>query len=240
MENFLNQKIGDVVAQDYRAAAVFNKYGIDFCCGGHKSIGSVLASTTVPVDDLQQELTTLLAQQQEEEQDFNAWSLTALAEYIIHTHHQYVRRHIPVLTGFLEKLQRVHGLRHPELKAVRDLFLESASALEHHMVKEEQVLFKYVLKMEEAQANHESLERPFFDSINNPIQVMLQEHSTESDNFQKIAQLTNNYSAPEDACTTYRVSFSMLKDFQDDLYKHIHLENNILFPKAIRLESELL
>ena len=139
---------------------------------------------------------------------------------------------------FLDKLCKVHGDRHPELFEINAIFNESARDLAAHLKKEELVLFPFIKQMVKAKISGEDVLQPHFGTVENPVNMMMHEHTTEGERFEKIAQLTHNYAPPADACNTYRVTFAMLQDFENDLHKHIHLENNILFPKSIKLEKE--
>jgi regulator of cell morphogenesis and NO signaling len=141
---------------------------------------------------------------------------------------------------YLNKICKVHGERHPELYEINKLFEECALELGHHLEKEEKVLFPFIEKMEESKSGNGQYFQPGFGSVQNPISMMIHEHEAEGNRFEKIAELTNNYTAPEDSCSTYRVALDMLKEFEQDLHKHIHLENNILFPKSIKLEETLI
>ncbi len=230
--------IGEMVAQDYRAAAVFKKYQIDFCCNGNRSLSEATEKKGISIEDISRELEQLDAHQGESI-DYGAWPLDLLADYVEKTHHRYIKEKSPILLQFLNKIQRVHGERHPELYEVYDLFEESAKDLAHHLEKEEQILFPFIRKMVEAQRSGTPLETAHFGSVENPVEMMKHEHDQEGERFRKIAELTDQYRFPEDACSTYQVSFKMLEEFQDDLHKHIHLENNILFLKAIELEKQL-
>jgi len=239
MENLINEKIGDVVANNFKTAAVFTKYGLDFCCGGQVSIGSVIEKKGINKAAILAELNTVLNESSNEQIDFNSWPSDLLAAYIVKTHHRYIREKTPVLLAYLNKVCRVHAERHPELHEINRLFEECALELGHHLEKEEKILFPFIEKMEESKNNNGQYVQPGFGSVQNPISMMIHEHETEGDRFGKIAELTNNYTAPEDACSTYKVAFEMLKEFEQDLHKHIHLENNILFPKSIKLEETL-
>ncbi|HMR18062.1 MAG TPA: iron-sulfur cluster repair di-iron protein [Sphingobacterium sp.] len=236
METLLDKRIGDVVAEDFRTAAVFSKFGIDFCCGGQQPIIAAATKKNLNVDNLQQELEKVLAIGTAQGIDYNAWPLDLLASYIVKIHHRYVGEKSPVLVGFLNKLCRVHGDRHPELFEVFRLFQECAVELGQHMEKEENILFPFIEEMEEAKSRNIAFENPYFGTVGNPINMMVHEHETEGRRFEKIAELTSNYTPPADACGTYRVTYAMLQEFEQDLHKHIHLENNILFPKSIVLE----
>ena len=234
----LKTQVGQFVADDFRTAAVFNKYGIDFCCKGQKTIESVCDQKGIDSNLLLDELQDVLKNSTAPSIDYNTWPLDLLAEYIEKKHHRYVEEKIPVLRQFLGKLCHVHGERHPELFEVNELFNASANELASHMKKEELILFPYVKKMVKAQLEHSDVQAPPFGTVKNPITMMMQEHDNEGERFVKIANLTNNYNPPSDACTTYRVTYAMLDEFEQDLHLHIHLENNILFPKAMKLEQQ--
>jgi regulator of cell morphogenesis and NO signaling len=234
-----DQTVGDIVARDYRAAEVFEKYRIDFCCQGGTSLEDACKARNVDPGQLRAELERALAEPQNQTIDFQAWSPDLLCDYIEKTHHRYVAQNIPLLEQYLDKVYRVHGGRHPELEEIYRLFEEVAAELESHMKKEEVILFPYVRDMVAQQMTGGDFPPPHFGSVQNPIQVMEQEHEFAGNHFHRIAELTDNYTAPDDACTTYRVAFLKLQEFEQDLHRHIHLENNILFPRAKALETEL-
>lgn len=229
--------IGDIVAEDFRTAAIFKKYGIDFCCKGGRTIEDACSSKKIDVNQIYEEINAL-PKQEGNSIDFNSWPLDLLVDYVEKTHHRYVEEKTPVLKAFLDKLCKVHGDRHPELFEIRVLFDESAGDLSAHMKKEELILFPFVRSMVKAKYNGEPIRAPHFGTVENPVDMMKHEHTVEGERFRKIAEITNEYTPPSDACNTYRVAFSMLQDFENDLHKHIHLENNILFPKAIKMEKE--
>ncbi|WP_158209330.1 iron-sulfur cluster repair di-iron protein [Myroides phaeus] len=233
-----NRTIGSFVAEDFRTAAVFNKYGIDFCCKGGRTLEEVCEKKKISQTDLEEELDKLLNQKAGNNIDFRAWPLDLLVDYIEKTHHRYVEEKIPVLLQFLNKLCKVHGERHPELFEVNNLFIGCAEELSQHLKKEELVLFPFVKQMVNATISGQSVQAPHFGTVQNPVSMMMHEHDGEGERFRKIAALTNNYTPPADACNTYKVTYAMLKEFEEDLHKHIHLENNILFPSAVALEQK--
>lgn len=239
MENLINEKIGDIVAKNFHAAAVFSKYGMDFCCGGQKSIKEAAEKKSVDLVKLQEELVAVLNEPNQSNIDYTAWPADLLASYIEKTHHRYVREKAPVILAYLNKLCQVHGARHPELLEVNKLFQESAKELNQHLLKEERILFPYIVQLINAEIDHTEPSETAFGTIANPIHMMEHEHDTEGERFEKIAKLTDNYTVPADGCSTYSVTYDMLKEFEEDLHKHIHLENNILFPKSIALERAL-
>lgn len=237
MENLIEKTIGEIVAKDFRTAAVFAGKKMDFCCGGHKTLKEVCETKNVDSDALIYELQQVLNSKSENSIDFQSWPLDLLASYIEKTHHRYVEQSTPALLQFLNKLCSVHGKNHPELYEINQLFNECASALQQHMHKEERILFPFIETMVNAKAHGKQLENPHFGTVNNPINMMIHEHEAEGERLAKIADLTSGYNPPADACNTYRVTYAMLEEFEKDLHKHIHLENNILFPKAIALEK---
>ncbi|HRP52867.1 MAG TPA: iron-sulfur cluster repair di-iron protein [Fluviicola sp.] len=236
MEITKENNIGELVALDYRTAPVFKKFGIDFCCNGNRSIEDACSKKNIDptsvVKSLQEATTTSTGTNT----DYNSWPLDLLADYIEKKHHRYVETKIMEIQPFLAKIVRVHGEKHPELAEIEKLFNESAGELTKHMKKEELILFPFIRKMVAAKQKGESIPTPHFGSVENPIDMMNHEHTIEGERFRQIAELSNNYTPPADGCNTYRVTFAMIQEFEDDLHLHIHLENNILFPKAIEME----
>tara|TARA_R110002050_G_scaffold57866_6_gene130204 strand:- start:7643 stop:8374 length:732 start_codon:yes stop_codon:yes gene_type:complete len=232
------KQIGQFVAEDFRTAAVFSKYSIDFCCNGDRTIGAVCEKKNIETNTLLEELYAILNSKTDQSIDYKSWPLDLLADYIEKKHHRYVEEKIPVLRQFLDKLCKVHGERHPELFKINELFTASSGELAAHMKKEELVLFPFVKKMVNAKSENSTIQSPQFGTVENPIAMMKEEHDNEGERFRKIAELSNNYTPPADACNTYQVTFAMLDEFEKDLHLHIHLENNILFPRAIKLEQQ--
>ncbi|EJG02927.1 iron-sulfur cluster repair di-iron protein [Flavobacterium sp. F52] len=238
MENLKNKTIGSFVAEDFRTAAVFSKYRIDFCCKGNRTVTEVCEKQNIDADALLENVLQVVQSENSGSIDFNSWPLDLLADYIEKTHHRYVEEKTNVLLPFLDKLCKVHGANHPELFKINELFIGCAGELSQHMKKEELILFPFVKRMVKTKESHGILSQPSFGTVSNPIAMMMHEHDNEGERFREIAALTDNYTPPADACTTYRVTFAMLKEFEEDLHKHIHLENNILFPKAVVLEKD--
>jgi regulator of cell morphogenesis and NO signaling len=229
--------IGELVAKDYRAATIFKKNNIDFCCNGNRTIENACIQKNLDADKMVEELNNLNQQAAQATNDYNSWPLDLLADYIEKKHHRYVETRIPEIMPFLEKVVRVHGENHPELYEVEKLFKESAGELTAHLKKEELILFPYIRKMVEAQQSGASVSS-HFGTVQNPIRAMMAEHDTEGERFRQIAALTNDYTPPADACNTFRVTYGLIQEFENDLHLHIHLENNILFPKSILLEEK--
>lgn len=230
MKNLASMKVSQIVAQNYKTAKVFTAHGIDFCCNGGIPLKEACQQKEVSLNTLVEKIEQAL--KEPEEINFSSMPIDTLAQYIVQTHHHYVRTTLPALTTYLTKLCQVHGERHPELFEIKALFMASAQELTQHMAKEEQVLFPYIQALAASVKGTYPLSEPHFGHIQNPISMMQAEHEQEGERFRKIATLSNNYTPPKGACQTYRVAFSVLQEFEHDLHKHIHLENNILFPKA--------
>ncbi len=230
--------VGELVADDYRTASVFKRHGVDFCCNGNKTIADACSQKAIESDGLIRELEEAVRKADGSVTDYKSWPLDLLADYIEKKHHRYVDARLLEITPFLEKIVRVHGDRHPELAEVEELFKASAGELTVHMKKEEFMLFPYIRKMVKAKSEGTPVQAPF-GTVQNPIQAMMDDHDGEGERFRRIAELTRDYTPPADACSTYRVTLSMLKEFEDDLHLHIHLENNILFPGAVHLEESM-
>ncbi len=232
--------VGEVVKINFKTAPLLQENNIDYCCGGNKTLAEASAEAGVDIEMLIAELTKIASQADPDTEYINSLELDELSDYIVKRHHAYVRKNIPFVKENLEKVCHKHGEAHPELYEIRQLFDQSAGELTMHMQKEEIVLFPYIAKMVKAREAGEKIKQPPFGRVNNPISNMIAEHETEGERFDKIAEISGGYAVPADACNTYRVMLSQLKEFGDDLHRHVHLENNILFPGAIELESKLI
>lgn len=232
--------IGELVTENYRTAPVFKKYGLDFCCKGGRTIADACAEKGIDPAPLLSDLDRARADRPDSTDVANTWPLDTLADHIVEVHHTYVREAIEQLMPFLDKVSRVHGDGHPELHKVREAFMASAHELTHHMHKEEMALFPYIRELARADREGRMPAPPMFGSVRNPIAMMRHEHEVEGDRFAEINELTSGYNPPSYACRTYQATFALLRDFEEDLHRHIHLENNILFPKAAQLEQSLL
>lgn len=240
MENLRNKTVGEIVKLDFRAADVFSSYGIDFCCGGKVSVADACAGSGSNEARVIADLEALQRQTGSAAHDFDSWNIGFLADYIQNTHHQYVSRAIPQILPLAQKVAEVHGANHSEVIRINELFQDLADELLSHMQKEEQILFPYIKKLVVAESAGKCGDPSCFGSILAPISVMEREHENAGVILKQLFNLSDGYTAPEDACNTFRVLYGKLKEFEDDLHRHIHLENNILFPKAIELEQALL
>ena len=232
--------IGELVASDFRKAEVFRKFGLDFCCGGNKSIKEACDEKGLDTIEVEKAIKAIDDQPKTMSQDFNNWELDFLADFIVNTHHKYVAASLPMLHEFSTKVAHVHGDNHPEVIEIAELFNAVAEELKMHIQKEEGLLFPYIKELVNAKKKNAPAEPSPFGSIQNPIRMMEAEHVSAGGNLERIHLLSNSFTPPEDACSSYKVLYGKLDEFEKDLHKHIHLENNILFPKAISLEKELL
>lgn len=229
--------IGELVAKDLRKAEVLKKFNIDFCCGGKKTLSQVCNDKQINIKDVELELEKINSTTKSASQNYNEWSLDFLVDYIMNTHHKYVKSSLPLILEYTAKVAKVHGKEHIEVITIYDLFKEAAEELNSHMMKEENVLFPYIKQL--VSEKNSINEGCSFGTIKNPIRMMEHEHDVVGNIFKTIRELSSDYTPPEDACTTYKLSYKKLEEFENDLHQHIHLENNILFPKSIKLESEL-
>jgi len=237
MENNVNSTVGEIVTKDFRTVSVFTEYGIDFCCGGNKTLQKACEEKSVNISELQKKLSEVTQTPKGNDIDFNSWDLDLLVDYIEKTYHSYIKEKTPILLQYLEKIREVHGENHPELKEIYDLFSHSAMDLSMHLQKEERILFPVIRQLAKAKNSGQHAERAHFGTIQNPIAAMKEEHVTEGARFDKISELSRGYAVPPDGCNTFRAAYELLSEFELNLHKHIHLENNILFPKAIELEQ---
>ena len=229
--------IRDIVANDYRAAAVFQRFGIDFCCGGDRTVSDACAAKGLPPTTVIEEIEAALATPEAGAPRFNEWDLPSLTSYIVANHHGYVRHAIPTLLQHTRKIAAVHGENHRELADVSALFDGVAEEMLMHMQKEERMLFPYIDALARAAMAGQPAPVAPFGSVQNPIRMMEMEHESAGNAMARINELTRGYQPPDDACTTYKVCLQELDAFERDLHAHVHLENNILFPKAASLEE---
>jgi regulator of cell morphogenesis and NO signaling len=239
MVEITERTVADVVTENIRTADVFKKHGIDFCCGGKVSIKSACEKKGVDYDQIINEL-AIAGEEKVYKEDFSWWDLEVLIDHIVEKHHAYVTDSIPILIQYAEKVAKVHGEHAPENIEISRLFKIVAAELASHMQKEEMILFPYIKNINAAKKSGVGIDTPHFATVENPIRMMEAEHEAVGDIFKNIRKLSNDYTPPEWACNTYRALYAKLEEFETDLHVHIHLENNILHPQAVKIESELL
>lgn len=230
--------VGEVAAAMPAATRVFEELGIDYCCGGGSTLESACKAKGISYEKVAASLAALQAHAPAAERDWRTAPLAELIGHIVTKHHGFVRSETPRLASLIAKVVGVHGRNHAELLRVQQVFAQVEQELTMHMMKEEQILFPAVIQMEEAKQHGRSPMPPMFGTVKNPIRVMIMEHDSAGDAFATMREATQNFTAPEDACVSYRTLYNALLEFEADLHQHIHLENNILFPRAIELEEQ--
>jgi regulator of cell morphogenesis and NO signaling len=230
-----SKSVRELVMENPAAARVFERLGIDYCCGGNKSLEDACRAARVAVEDVTSALgENLLAPV---DRDWQKTPLAELVQHIIDTHHAYTREEIKRLGPLIIKVISSHGANHPELLRVQSAFRELASELTTHMMKEEQILFPYLVEMEAAVRSKRPLPPAMFGTVQNPVRMMMMEHDSAGEELRELKKVTSGYAAPADGCITYETLYRALAAFEADLHQHIHLENNILFPRAVQLEE---
>lgn len=231
--------VRELALENPASTRVFEKLGIDYCCGGKKSLGEACRAANLNINQvlasLEQARQPAVAPQSEEH--WHAAPLAVLIGHIQNTHHKYTREEIARLGSLFEKVCSVHGRNHPELLQVHDAFKGLAQELGAHILKEEMILFPYLTRMEAAVTAKESLAPAPFGSVQNPVAMMEHEHDSAGNALRVMKQASNGYSAPGDSCISYQTLYKALAAFEADLHQHIHLENNILFPRAVAMET---
>jgi regulator of cell morphogenesis and NO signaling len=231
------QTLGTIVANDYRAAAVLARFDLDFCCGGKRTLEEACRAKGIDPEQVAAQIHDELGSAPPGDGSDAAWDVDALVTHIVETHHQYVRTSAPRITAYLNKLVSVHGERHPELARVAEHFVDVGRELTSHMYKEEEILFPYIRALNAAVERGAAPPPNMFGTVQNPIRMMEIEHTSAGNELAMIRELTGDYATPADGCTTYQVCFRELEAFDADLRRHIHLENNVLFPRAVDLEQ---
>lgn len=236
----VNQPVKDIVAARPESARVFEAMGIDYCCGGDKPFEEACKSARVSADDVLRALESLPASAVSgETRDWSHEPLASLTAHIVSRHHAYCRREQERITMLLETASNVHGDRHPELRKIQSVFLKMNKEIGQHLMKEESTLFPMIEQMEHAAASGQPTPRPTFGTIENPVSMMILEHDSTGSDLKEMSRLSNGYAPPEDACTTYRSLYTALKEFEQDMHRHIYLENYVLFPRTVALEKRL-
>jgi len=231
----LETTVGAIVAADYRTARVFENHGIDFCCGGKISLAEICQQKGLDPATLRQELAAVLSAPVERGHNYDAWSLSFLADYIVNTHHVYLDENTAQIAAYADKIAGVHGDNHPEVIEIAAIFARIATDMAAHLREEEEVLFPTVKRIEAARTAGNPPDADDLAITRTSLGKLDQEHQEIGDAVHAIRHLAHDYAIPDDVCNTFAVTYRKLKEFEDDLHKHVHLENNILFPKAARL-----
>jgi regulator of cell morphogenesis and NO signaling len=230
--------VRDIAATSLAAVRIFEKFGIDYCCGGKRPLADVCREKGYDTEAIQSELDAALSTAPDSGRDWSGAPLADLIDHIVTTHHEYLRRELPAVEQRLEKVYRVHHQRYGStLTGLPEVFAALKAELEMHLMKEERMLFPAIAAFENAIDSGQPLPRTPFGTVANPIHVMEDEHESAGQALSRIREITGDFAIPESACVTYRALMRGLDELERDLHMHIHLENNILFPRAERLEG---
>ena len=226
----MTQAVGKIVAEFPQAAEIFKKYKIYFCCGGDKQLAVAAKELNLDEKSVLEELNqvyTLMAKQDNwsEEVDWRQQSLSQLVNHIINKHHSYLQQEMPLISEFITKILRVHGANHSELSKIHNLFHVLKLELDQHLIKEEEILFPLIKEYEKNPSSQ------LLANVQKQIDTIENEHEQAGDIIKELRQITNDYTLPADACTSYRLAYQKLEEMESDLFQHIHLENNILHPR---------
>ena len=230
-----NKTIGEIVAADFRTAKVFENHGIDFCCGGRVPLGTICGEKGLDLAAITSELEALQNEPAERSQNYSSWALPFLADYIVNTHHVYLKENDEQIAAYARKIAAVHGAQHPEVIRIAAIFDKIASAMTAHLKEEEEVFFPAIKRVDASRISGNTPDDEDRETIRVTLLTLQREHEEIGDAIHTIRHLSNDYAIPADVCNTFMVTYQKLKEFEDDLHKHVHLENNILFPKAVEL-----
>ena len=239
MSMTVEKTVRELALENPAATRVFEKLGIDYCCGGNRSLEEACRAANLSMDAVIDSLEMADHSARAVQAD-HTWQTEPMADLISHiktTHHKYTREEMARLAPLFDKVCSVHGQNHPELQQVRASFRGLVQELTTHMMKEEMVLFPYIVRMEEAFIQKEAVLPSPFGSVQNPVSMMEHEHDSAGNALRAMREASSGYTAPPEACISYQTLYKALADFEADLHQHIHLENNILFPRAIAMEK---
>jgi len=231
--------VREVALENPNATRIFEKLGIDYCCGGQRPLNEACAAANLNIDDVLSRLEQAGADSSRDASGKN-WqteALGSLVEYIVATHHAFIKDETPRILQLAAKVVSVHGRNHPELQQVHATFDALGQELSSHLMKEEQILFPFIVGMDRASGNGSAAPASCFGTVQNPIRMMMIEHDSAGNALRELREVTSNYTVPADACISYKTLYQALQDFEKDLHQHIHLENNILFPRALTMEN---
>jgi len=227
--------IGEIVAADFRTAQVFTNHGIDFCCGGKVALAAICAEKGIDIAAISGELAAVQNEPKTRNQNYSSWSLPFLADYIVNTHHVYLKENDGQIAAYAEKIAAVHGAHHPEVIEIAAIFAKIAADMTAHLREEEEVFFPALKRADTARTAGAAAAAGDRETIRLSLLKLHREHEEIGDAVHTIHHLSNGYAIPSDVCNTFMVTYQKLKEFEDDLHKHVHLENNILFSKAAEL-----
>jgi regulator of cell morphogenesis and NO signaling len=231
------QTVREIALENPASIRVFEKFGIDYCCGGRKPLAEACAAKNLPLAEVEAALQAAGAAESTPTEEWTNKPLAVLAAHIVETHHAYVKREVPRLADLAQRVVNRHGDTKPELPQIQSKLAQVSDELTQHMAKEELILFPHIAGLERAIANETPRPNGCFGTIANPIAMMTQEHDAAGALIAEIRALSQDFTPPAGACPTFHAFYSGLQEFEQDLHRHVHLENNILFPRAFALEE---
>ena len=238
--NYSGLSLAAIVSFNYKTAAIFEKFNLDFSYEGEKTIPEACREKGIDPGKIYFELENIDSYKVEIPVRVDEWELDFLVDYIINNHHKYGRNMIPVITTHTEKAAILYGKDNPEIIETAKIFSSVYKELKQHMMKEEEILFPYIKYLVKVKNGEVKYEKPYFGKIGNPINMLELEHQSAGEDMYSIRKLTNSYIPPKGASESYILCLKELKEFEEDHHKHVHLENHLLFPKSVLLEEQLL
>lgn len=230
-----DKTIGAIVAEDYRTSKVFERYGIDFCCGGKVGLNTTCKEKGIDLATITREIEKVKNQEVERDQNYGSWELPFLIDFIVNVHHAYLKENTEQIKAHTKKIAEVHGKRHAELLEITSLFDKIAADMSLHLKEEEEVFFPALKRADNAKKSNSAISAEDVKLISQELENLVADHEEIGEAVHKINHLSNGYKLPDDACNTFTLTYKELKEFEDDLHKHVHLENNILFLEAVKL-----
>jgi regulator of cell morphogenesis and NO signaling len=237
MNELLSKTLSQIVNEKHQTASVFEKYHLDYCCKGKRSLKQACDENNIPVDEVVDALQNIYTRETQE-LDFDKIKLSGLTDYIVYTHHCYIKKEMPLILSYLETVYSKHGNRHNALYEISKLFVEFFNEMTHHMHIEETILFPRIKQLEQNGFEPIPFDIKHYQYLQLPIIDMEDDDEDAGNKMAEIRKLTNNYTPPADSCTTFKLLYASLQAFEIDLHHYVHLENNILFPKALILEKK--
>lgn len=230
--------VRDYAIETPQTIPVFEKLGIDYCCGGNRPLDEACAAANANLDQVLKAIEAAIAEPaRPSDRELRSGSLAELISHIVRTHHVFVRTQVPEIESLIEKVHAKHGANHPELAKIRTVYHGLGEELMAHLMKEENILFPYVERMEESVIAHDPILPPPFGTVANPVRMMEHEHDNAGIALKILREASQNFTPPPDACTSFQALYTALANFEKDLHQHIHLENNVLFPRAVEMET---
>ena len=234
----MSKTVRDYAIETPQTIPVFEKLGIDYCCGGNRPLDEACSAANLNLEQVLRQIDAAIAEPaRPSDRELQAGSLAELIAHVVSTHHAFVRKQAPEIENLIEKVYAKHGANHPELATIRNVFHDLSQELMMHLMKEENVLFPYIVRMEESVIEDEPILPPPFGTVANPVRMMEHEHDNAGIALRVMRDASQNFTPPADACTSFRALYTALVNFEKDLHQHIHLENNVLFPRAVQMEN---